>query len=199
MMNKLWGGRFEGPTDELMERFNASLPFDRRLYRVDIAGSLAYAEGLREIGILTEEEWRAISDGLHRVEREIERGELGLPDRLEDIHTAIEVRLIELIGQAGGKLHTGRSRNEQVALDERLYLMESIDQLVASILQSQSTLLGVAERHLDVTMPGYTHLQQAQPILFSHYAMSLFWMLDRDRGRLSDCRRRVDCLPLGSG
>jgi argininosuccinate lyase len=199
MMDKLWGGRFKGPTDELMEGFNASLLFDRRLYRVDIAGSLAYAEGLHEIGLLTEEEWRAISDGLRRVEGEIERGELELPDRLEDIHTAVEVRLTELIGPAGGKLHTGRSRNEQVALDERLYLMESIDRLVTSLLHFQSTLLGIAEEHLDTIMPGYTHLRQAQPILFSHYVMSLFWMLERDRERLSDCRRRVDCLPLGSG
>lgn len=199
MMEKLWGGRFEGQTDELMERFNASLPFDRRLYRVDIFGSLAYAEGLKQIGIITEEEWQAISEGLHQVEREIERGELPLPDHLEDIHTAVETRLTGLIGPAGGKLHTGRSRNEQVALDERLYLMEGIDTLIALIVQLQTTLLNVAERHPNIILPGYTHLQQAQPILFSHYVMSLFWMIERDKERLSDCRRRVDCMPIGSG
>lgn len=198
-MGKLWGGRFGGVTNEKMERFNASISFDRRLYRADVAGSLAYAECLKEAGILSAGELDSIAAGLRQVEGEIERGELSLPDTLEDIHTAVEARLTEIAGEPGSKLHTGRSRNEQVALDERIYLKEALDDITRAVVELQATLLGVSDRNLDVVMPGYTHMQQAQPILLSHYMMALFWMLERDKGRIADCGRRSDVMPLGSG
>lgn len=198
-MGKLWGGRFGGVTNEQMERFNASISFDRRLYRADIAGSLAYAECLKAAGILSAGELNAIAAGLRQVEGEIERGELTLSDTLEDIHTAVETRLTEIAGQSGGKLHTGRSRNEQVALDERIYLKGALGEITRAVWELQSTLLAVSERNLDVVMPGYTHMQQAQPILLSHYVLALFWMLERDKGRMADCLRRADSMPIGSG
>lgn len=183
----------------LMEDFHASIDVDRRLYKADIRGSIAYARGLERIGVLTADECRAIGTGLVEIEREIERGEYPLTRDLEDIHMAVEKRLIEKIGPVGGKLHTGRSRNDQIALDERLYLRETISELVAQIAQCQRALLRLAERTVDVVFPGYTHLQQAQPIRFAHYALALLFALERDKGRLLDCRKRADILPLGSG
>jgi argininosuccinate lyase len=196
---KPWSGRFKKEADRLMERFNASIGFDRKLYRADIRGSIAQARALCRAGILSKAECDRIIKGLGQVEAEIAAGKLPLTDDLEDIHMAVEQRLTEIVGPAGGKLHTGRSRNDQVALDERLYLRDAVDRIVHLIEQVQAVLLARAEDHLEVLMPGYTHLQQAQPILFSHYAMSLFYALERDKGRFCDCRRRADRMPLGSG
>ena len=196
---KLWGGRFSKSTQKLMEQFNASIGFDRRLFRVDIAGSRAQARALAQIGVLTEAECNRVIWGLDQVEAELAAGELALTDDLEDIHMAVEKRLTEIVGPVGGKLHTGRSRNDQVALDERLYLREVIVETVAHIDRLQAVLLDSAEQHIEVILPGYTHLQQAQPVRFAHYAMALFWMLDRDRGRFLDCGKRADAMPLGAG
>ncbi len=182
-----------------MEKFNASIGFDRRLYKMDIEGTRAHARALTRMGVLTKQEQERVLEGLNRVEREIDAGALPLTDDLEDIHTAVEKRLTELIGDAGGKIHTGRSRNDQVALDERLFLREAIANALVQIEQVMGVVLDVAEAHLDVVMPGYTHGQQAQPIRFSHYAMALFWMLARDRSRFEDCWTRANAMPLGSG
>ncbi|MEE2754776.1 MAG: argininosuccinate lyase [Candidatus Latescibacterota bacterium] len=197
--DKPWGGRFGGATDRLMERFNASIGFDRKLYRADIEGSRAQSRGLVRAGILTQEECDQVIEGLNQVEDEIERDELTLTDDLEDIHMAVEKRLTEIVGSVGGKIHTGRSRNDQVALDERLFLREAVSGTMDRIAQFQDVLLASAEKHIDAVIPGYTHLQQAQPLLFSHYAMSLFWMIDRDWQRFRDCGNRADSMPLGSG
>ena len=196
---KLWAGRFEKPTEEMMERFNASIGFDQRLYQVDIEGSRAYAKALARADVLSEDELDQILGGLDRVEGEIEAEELHLTDDLEDIHMAVEKRLTEIVGPVGGKLHTGRSRNEQVALDELLYLRQAVKGTIDRIDRLHAVLLDFADRHVDVVMPGYTHLQQAQPIRLSHYAMALFWMLERDRGRMTDCAKRADACPMGSG
>ena len=197
--DKAWSGRFEGTTEELMERFNASIGFDRRLYRVDIEGSRVQARALKGIGVLSDTELTEVLSGLDRVEKEIEEDEFPLTDDLEDIHMAVEKRLTELVGPVGGKLHTGRSRNDQVALDERLYLREAVAGTVERLTTLQSAIVEMAEQHLDTILPGYTHVQQAQPIRLAHWAMALFWMLDRDRGRFEDGWARADASPLGSG
>ena len=184
---------------QLMDDFHASIDVDRRLFRVDIRGSIAYARGLVRIGVLTGEEGRVIEDALGEIEGEIESGAYALTRDLEDIHMAVEKRLIEKAGPVGGKLHTGRSRNDQIATDERLYLREVVDDLNGRLRACQAALLGLAERTVDVVFPGYTHLQQAQPIRFAHYALSLFFGLQRDRERLADCRKRINVLPLGAG
>ena len=194
-----WGGRFGEAPDALMERFNASIGFDRKLLEVDIAGSAAYARGLEHAGIISTEERTQIEVGLEKVRQEFAQPDCDLPAALEDIHMAVEKRLTELVGAVGGKLHTGRSRNDQVNLDERLYLRAALAAIRGRIHRLQEVLLASAERHRDAVLPGYTHVQQAQPVLFAHYALALFWMLDRDRGRLADCGRRADCMPLGSG
>ncbi len=198
-IDKLWGGRFAGGNDALMERFNASIGFDRRLLHADIEGNIAYARGLERIGVLRADECVAIVAGLKEVESEFAQSDCELPNALEDIHMAVEKRLTEIVGPIGGKIHAGRSRNDQVNLDERLYLRGEIAQIRERIAQLQGVLIDSAERHIDVILPGYTHLQQAQPILFSHYALSLFWMLSRDSGRLQDAWKRADFMPLGSG
>lgn len=196
---KPWGARFEGATDRLMEEFNASIGFDRRLFRADIEGSRAQAKALLKAGVLTADECKQVLKGLDQVEDEIARDVLPLTDDLEDIHMAVEKRLTEIVGPVGGKIHTGRSRNEQVVLDERLFLREVVSGTLDRVTKLQSVLLESAAELIAVVLPGYTHLQQAQPILFSHYAMSLFWMLERDWQRFSDCGERADCMPLGSG
>jgi len=193
------GGRFQEAPDALMERFNASIGFDRRLLEVDIAGSKAYAKALHRTDLLDAAELAEITVGLEAVLQEFSAPDCLLPDALEDIHMAVEKRLTELIGPVGGKLHTGRSRNDQINLDERLYLRVSIEALQGRIRQLQGVLLASAEQHEAVVLPGYTHMQQAQPVLFAHYALSLFWMLERDWGRLADTWRRADYMPLGSG
>ena len=196
---KLWGGRFEGTPDGLMERFNASIGFDWRLWAADIEGSIAYAKALQRTGLLTAEERDQLIQGLEAVEREFKAGEFDIRTSDEDIHTAVERRLGELTGEVAGKLHTGRSRNDQVATDLRLYLMWEIPGLRQQLVELQKAVLDRAEQHLDVIMPGYTHLQRAQPVLFSHWLMSFFWMLQRDRERLRDLEKRVAVLPLGAG
>ncbi len=196
---KAWDGRFSAATDELMERFNASIGFDRKLLEVDVAGSVVYARALHKAGVLDSSESECIIQGLHQVREEMARADCELGPDLEDIHLAVERRLTEIIGPLGGKLHTGRSRNDQVSLDERLYLRQAVIGLKDLIRGLQAVLLDVAEEHIEVVLPGYTHLQQAQPILFGHYALSLFWMLERDRGRLEDGWKRADFLPLGAG
>jgi len=184
---------------QLMDDFHSSIDVDRRLFRVDIRGSIAYARGLVRIAVITDEEGQAIIQGLTEIEGEIERGDYKLTRDLEDIHMAIEKRLIAKIGPTGGKLHTGRSRNDQIATDERLYLRNAIDEIITLITACQQALHQLAERTIEVIFPGYTHLQQAQPIRFAHYAMAIFSELERDKSRFSDCRKRVNILPLGSG
>ncbi len=196
---KLWGGRFSGKQDELMRKFNDSFCFDQRLYAVDIQGSIAYANALSNAGLLHKDELANIVKGLLSIKKEFDQGlfEPGFED--EDIHTAIERRLTELIGEAAGKLHTGRSRNDQVALDLRLYAIIVIEQVRDALTALQTAIIKKAEVNLEIIMPGYTHLQPAQPILFSHWLMSYFWMFDRDRERLTDCKRRAAVSPLGAG
>ncbi|MBI2081344.1 MAG: argininosuccinate lyase [candidate division NC10 bacterium] len=199
MEKKPWSGRFEAPTDRRVEDFTASLAFDRRLARYDIEGSIAWARGLQKAGVLTPEETEKIVRGLEEVGREIERE--GVPDdpSFEDIHMYVERRLIERIGTLGGKLHTGRSRNDQVALDLRLYLRAEIGALRRLLHGVQEALLTLAEAHPEAILPGYTHLQRAQPILFAHHCLAYVEMFERDAARLTDCLGRVDVLPLGSG
>ena len=199
MAEKPWGGRFAGATNELMERFNASIGFDCKLLAVDVAGSKAYARGLARAGVLTDQECVTIETGLDQVLEEMSTEGYAFDARLEDIHMAVEARLTELVGPVGGKLHTGRSRNDQVNVDERLYLRAAIERTRAGVRRLQQILVDSAAVHQAVVLPGYTHLQQAQPILFSHYALSLFWMVERDLGRLADAWKRADYLPLGSG
>ena len=196
--DKLWGGRFSEPTDAFVEAFTASIEFDKRLWRHDIEGSRAHARMLNRVGVLSDEELAAILDGLERVWQEIERGELEWSVSREDIHMNIEARLTELIGDTGKKLHTGRSRNDQIATDIRLYLRQEIDFLRDEIRRLQQGLLDLAEREADTIMPGFTHLQVAQPVTFGHHLMAWFEMLERDHERLGDCRRRVNACPLGA-
>ncbi len=199
MSSKLWGGRFTGPTDPLMEAFDASVGFDRRLWRADIAGSQAYARALAAAGLLTEAEAGQIVDGLARVAAEWEAGAFRVQSGDEDIHTANERRLTELIGPAAGKLHTGRSRNDQIATDVRLWLRGEIDGLTQYLRQLIGVAVERAAHEVDLLMPGYTHTQPAQPVRWSHWLMSHAWMWQRDAERLRDLRRRVNRLPLGNG
>lgn len=195
----LWSGRFSGKLDEAAWQLNTSLPFDQRLAAQDVRGSLAWAQALRTAGVLTEAEHASIQTGLQQIAAEFETGAFVFHPSDEDIHTAVERRLGELIGAAAGKLHTGRSRNDQVATDFRLWMLEAIDHLRSSIAVLQATLLQLAEAHTQTLMPGYTHLQRAQPITLAHWLLSHFWPLERDKDRLADLRDRVAILPLGCG
>lgn len=179
-MTKLWGGRFTTATDELMKRFNDSIGFDKRLYLADIRGSLAYARALAGAGIITVEESDQLAAGLKLVRAEFDADSFEIKSGDEDIHTAVERRLAELVGPVAGKLHTGRSRNDQVATDLRLYLLEEMVSIGLDLTQLQVAIIDTAEAHVDALMPGYTHLQQAQPLLFSHWLMSFFWKFQRD-------------------
>ena len=199
MRMALWGGRFAGATDALMRQFGDSISFDVRLYVADIQGSIAYATSLARAGLITSEECEQLHVALDKVQQEFSTGVLQLAPDDEDIHTAVERRLHELAGPVAGKLHTGRSRNDQVATDLRLHLMGEIHSLRDALIDLQRAVIEKAEAHLDVVMPGYTHLQQAQPLLFGHWLMSYFWKLQRDRERLADLSRRVSVLPLGAG
>ena len=192
-------GRFSKPADKLAARYTASLPFDRRLYPYDIAGSIAHAKMLAKQGIIQDDEAAQIIDGLKSILGEIEQGEFEFQAELEDIHMAIESRLIEKVGEVGRKLHTARSRNDQVALDTRLFVTEAIADTIKALRSFQRALLDVAEANKDVIIPGYTHLQVAQPVLLTHHFLAYFEMLERDIARFSDCFKRVDVLPLGSG
>ena len=193
-----WSGRFAEPMSERMRRFNASIPFDQRLAAVDIAGSLAHARMLARVGTLSETDLDAIERGLAAISEEIGRGEFAWKLADEDVHLAIEKRLTELVGDAGKRLHTARSRNDQVATDLRLWLRGQIDALSAQIKALRRALIDLADRHADTIMPGFTHLQVAQPVTFGHYLMAYDAMLARDMERFADCRRRVNRLPLGS-
>jgi argininosuccinate lyase len=198
-MTTLWGGRFTDRPDEQMRRFGDSIDFDIRLWEVDIAASVAYAKALARADVINEDERYALLEGLARVRSEFVDGKFVIQPDDEDIHTAIERRLGELIGRVAGKLHTGRSRNDQVATDTRIYLREQIAQLRQHLVRLQRAIVDKAKTHIDVLMPGYTHLQPAQPVRFSHWLLSFFWMLQRDRDRLEGLVRRVNVLPLGAG
>ena len=199
MSEKLWAGRFTQPTDKFVEEFTASIDFDKRLYRYDIQGSIAHARMLAKQNILTDTEMHQIIDGLQGILADIDAGNFEFKVSLEDIHMNVESRLIERIGSVGGKLHTARSRNDQVAVDVRLYLRDEIDTVLGYLDKLQESLLAQAEGNLDVIMPGYTHLQTAQPILYAHHMLAYYEMFKRDAGRLVDCRRRMNVLPLGAG
>jgi argininosuccinate lyase len=196
---KAWGGRFREQTDRLVESFSSSLAFDRRLYPYDIQGSIAHCKAMERAGVFTTRETEALIRGLKAVNLELDEGRFSFTAEDEDIHMAVERRLTELIGPLGGKLHTGRSRNDQVALDIRLYLRDMLDRLGDALAKFQRVLLTQAREHLDVVMPGYTHLQRAQPVLLAHHFLAYVEMFARDRGRLNDARSRLDAMPLGSG
>ncbi|MCX6022437.1 MAG: argininosuccinate lyase [Chloroflexi bacterium] len=198
-MIKPWGGRFEKATDRLVEAFTQSVSFDRRLYRQDIAGSLAHARMLAQQGIIAPTEAEQIVAGLGQVLDEIESGEFVFREELEDIHMNIETRLRELIGEAAGRLHTARSRNDQVALDLRLWLREACDDTLAALRDLQDALVSVAGEHLTTVIPGYTHVQRAQPVLLAHHLLAYFEMFARDRERVRQARARTNVMPLGSG
>lgn len=195
----LWNGRFGQDTDALVLELSQSISYDRRLYAVDIQGSMAHARMLGRQGIIPAADCDAILRGLQQVREEIEAGTLTFQTRLEDIHMNIESRLTEIIGPAGGKLHTGRSRNDQIATDERLFLRQECDAVGGLLLELQRALLALAAAHPEVIMPGFTHLQHAQPILFAHHLLAYIEMYGRDRERLQDARRRINRLPLGAG
>ena len=199
MSEKLWGGRFSKTTDEMINEFQASIGFDRRMYREDIAGSLAHAAMLAKVGILSEEDCAAIEKGLKDILAQIEHGDFDFSVALEDIHMNIEKRLTDAIGDAGSRLHTARSRNDQVALDTHLFVRHAVVDVMAHIRALQQALTESAAQHRDVIMPGYTHLQRAQPILFSHHLMAYFGMLARDFERFQGVYARTDIMPLGAG
>ena len=195
---KPWKGRFTAATDQLVEEYTESISFDKRLYEVDIQGSKAHAAMLASVGVLTSSESDAIVAGLDQILEDIEKGNFNWSQTLEDVHMNIEARLTERIGDIGKKLHTGRSRNDQVATDIRLYLRQGIDDLGQHMSALIESLLNLAEREYDTIMPGFTHLQVAQPITFGHHMMAWVEMLRRDQARLSDCRKRMNIMPLGS-
>ncbi|HBT46722.1 MAG TPA: argininosuccinate lyase [Peptococcaceae bacterium] len=196
---KLWGGRFRKETDRLVEDFHSSLSFDRRLYRHDIRGSIAHARMLAAVGLLSQEEAAKIVRGLEEILADIEAGRVSFDIGAEDIHMNIEKLLTEKVGEAGKKLHTARSRNDQVALDLRLYLKDEIREISRLLSRLQQVLVDLAEKHLFTLMPGYTHLQKAQPVTLAHHLLAYFEMFERDQGRLEDCMKRLDVCPLGSG
>jgi len=195
---KPWGGRFTEATDSFVDAFGASVGFDQRLYHHDITGSIAHARMLAKVGVLTEEECEAICTGLEEIRAEIDRGDFNWLVSLEDVHMNIEARLTQRIGDAGKKLHTGRSRNDQVATDLRLYLRDECDEIIKQLVRLQSVIIDLAEDEAGTIMPGFTHMQTAQPITFGHHMLAWNAMLQRDRERIADCRKRVDVMPLGS-
>ncbi len=192
-------GRFQKAVDKKVVEYTSSLPFDWRLYKHDIAGSIAHARMLARQGIISKSDSVIIVQGLESIEQELAQDEFKFKAELEDIHMAIEARLIEKTGEAGGKIHTARSRNDQIALDLRLYIREAISQTVDNVRELQRALVNLAEASMDVVMPGYTHLQPAQPILLAHHLLAYFEMLQRDMGRFDCCRKHADVMPLGSG
>src|SRR5437660_7480526 len=192
-------GRFNKPMAEVAQRYGASVSFDWRLYRHDIAGSIAHATALAAAGVISADEREKIDNGLRAIKVEIENGKFRWDESFEDVHMNIEAALTKRIGAAGAKLHTARSRNDQVALDLRLYVKAEIAEIGARLRSLQTVLLNLAEQHFDVVMPGYTHLQRAQPIFLAHYLLAQIETLERDRERLGETRRRADVMPLGSG
>ena len=198
MKEKLWGGRFKSFTDKNVDAFNASIDFDKRLWREDIEGNLGYCKMLGKAGIISKDEVAAISNALKVIYSEIERGDFLFDESMEDIHTHIEKALIEKVGHIGETIHTGRSRNDQVALDTRLYVRNSIIEIDSMAREFQLALIEVAEEHIDWIMPGYTHLQRAQPVLLAHHLLAYYEMLKRDRQRYKEALKRTNILPLGS-
>ncbi len=198
-MAKLWGGRFSKSTDALVDDFNSSIRFDSRMYAQDIRGSQAHAEMLGRQGIISKEDSELIVKTLGEIKKDIDDGKVEFTIDAEDIHMNIETILIERIGDVGKRLHTGRSRNDQVALDTRMYVRDELDEIKKDVDSLKATLLDLAERHLDTIMPGYTHLQKAQPVTLAHHLMAYYEMFRRDASRLDDCRRRLNVMPLGSG
>lgn len=199
MSEKLWGGRFSKSTDEMINEFQASIDFDKRMYHEDIAGSIAHATMLERCGIISREDKDAIVKGLKDILGQIEAGQFDFSVDLEDIHMNIEKRLTDAIGEAGGRLHTARSRNDQVALDTHMYVRRQVTEVESLIIDLQQALVETAEKHREVIMPGYTHLQRAQPILFAHHLMAYFAMLVRDFARFQGVYERADIMPLGAG
>ncbi|MFT9598488.1 argininosuccinate lyase [Mesobacillus sp.] len=198
-MKKLWGGRFTGSAEDWVDEFGASIGFDQELADQDIEGSIAHATMLAKCGVITEDEADVIIQGLESLRQKASKGELEYSAKLEDIHLNIEHHLTELIGPTGGKLHTARSRNDQVATDMHLYLKEQVSEIIELINEFQKTLVHQAEQNIETLMPGYTHLQRAQPISFAHHLMAYFWMLDRDKQRYMDSMKRINLSPLGAG
>ncbi len=196
---KLWGGRFSKATNVLVDNFNASITFDKKLYKHDITGSIAHAKMLAKSGIIAVNESETIVNGLQEILSDIEAGKLTFKIENEDIHMNIETMLIDKIGEVGKKLHTARSRNDQVAVDIRLYLKEEISEICELLKELLAVLIDMAEKHVETIMPGYTHLQRAQPIYLSYYLLAYFQMFKRDLERLQDCYKRVNTLPLGAG
>ncbi len=196
---KPWGGRFEGGTDPEVEKFTESISFDHVLAGFDIMQSRAHARMLAECGLITKKDLREILSGLRKIETEVQAGGFDFRVDLEDVHMNIETRLAELIGPAAGRLHTARSRNDQVATDMKLYVRAAVAGIIEGIRFAQKAIVFQAERHADSIMPGYTHLQRAQPVTLGHHLMAYFWMLERDAGRFADCAKRMDTLPLGAG
>ncbi len=196
---KLWGGRFTKETDELVNQFNASLPFDRRLYKQDIQGSLAHVKMLATEEIISEADYYTIKGGLNSILADLEDGELEFDDESEDIHSFVEAELIKRVGEPGKRLHTGRSRNDQVALDMRLYTRDEIDEMFGLLKDLLSAILTIMEENTETFMPGFTHLQKAQPVTLSHHMGAYFEMFKRDCERLKDIKRRMNYCPLGSG
>jgi argininosuccinate lyase len=195
----MWKGRFQQETTDLMKQFGESISFDWRLYPYDVRGSLAHARGLVRAGILTTEEAETIEHGLNGIAADIAKGDFEFSIDLEDIHMNIEKALTERIGSVGAKLHTARSRNDQVALDMRLYCMDAVDSLTEKVQQLQRSLVGLGRRYSGALLPGYTHLQRGQPVMLGHHLLAYVEMLSRDVSRLTDTRKRMDCMPLGSG
>ncbi len=196
--DKLWGGRFSEPTDAFVEDFTASVGFDRRLYRQDIAGSIAHATMLARAGVLSDDDAAQIVAGLEQIRTAIEAGDFDWSVGLEDVHMNVEARLTERVGDVGKRLHTGRSRNDQVATDIRLWLRDEIDVICTTLERLMRGLVGLAEREAETILPGFTHLQVAQPVTFGHHVLAWFEMLRRDHGRMRDCRARVNVMPLGA-
>ena len=197
-IDKPWAGRFTEPTDAFVEAFGASVGFDKRMYKQDIAGSKAHARMLAHVGVLTDDECKAIIDGLDEIQQDIEQGNFAWSTELEDVHMNIEARLTDRIGVTGKKLHTGRSRNDQVATDIRLYLRDEVDVVQSELTRLIEGLVSLAEAEADTIMPGFTHLQTAQPVTFGHHMLAWCEMLMRDRARLVDCRKRINVMPLGA-
>ncbi|MDO5539709.1 MAG: argininosuccinate lyase [Eubacteriales bacterium] len=198
-MAQLWGGRFTKETDDLVYRFNASVSFDKKFYKQDIRGSMAHVKMLEKQGVLTTEEKEQILTGLEGILRDVENGTLLITEEYEDIHSFVEANLISRIGDAGKKLHTGRSRNDQVALDMKLYTRDEVAEIDALLKTLLETLLNLMEKHISVYMPGFTHLQKAQPITLAHHLGAYFEMFKRDRQRMADIYKRMNYCPLGSG
>ncbi|KEK47504.1 argininosuccinate lyase [Staphylococcus warneri Lyso 2 2011] len=198
MSNKAWGGRFEAQPEEWVDEFNASIDFDQNLIDQDVQGSIAHATMLANQNIISQDEAHTIIEGLKAIQKDVHQNKIAFKASLEDIHLNIEHELIQRVGEAGGKLHTGRSRNDQVATDMHLYTKEEVNGIIELIKSLQQTILSIANQHVDTIMPGYTHLQRAQPISFAHHIMTYFWMLERDKSRFQDSMKRIDIFPLGA-